>query len=444
MVMQASARVAKRFFIDFITRDITLEDSLLDLIDNSIDSLIRVRGIDVTANLLQPSTSRTDISRLPTIDLDISGDQITIVDRSGGIPLRLARDEVFNFGRQEARHSGTLGVYGIGLKRAMFKLGEELEITSRTMQDGFTVRLDVQKWQEDADNWTIPMKRDTPAPAAAKAGTTVTIRRLRPDIRMRIADGTLASKLTEMIGTTYSLFLDRYVRLRLNGEHVAARPIPFAGSSEVAVGKDEFAAESVNVTIYTGLATRVNDQWNIERAGWYVLCNGRVVVSADKTELTGWAKPRAQFVSKYRGFVGIVFFFSHDPDALPWTTTKRGLNVESMVYQIARRHMVEAARPVTSFLNRMYPGEDQENILERELANDVRPIDVRTLTSAPASKFEARPAPTRKIRNTVQVQYPADPAEIERARRALRKPSWGASKIGRYALDYFLDREAPR
>ena len=82
--------------------------------------------------------------------------------------------------------------------------------------------------------------------------------------------------------------------------------------------------------------------------------------------------------------------------------------------------------------------------MERDIANDVTALDVRVLTSAPKSKFEASPSPKRKAKTTVQVQYAAELFEIERARRALRKPSWGASKIGRYALDYFLDREAPK
>jgi hypothetical protein len=92
----------------------------------------------------------------------------------------------------------------------------------------------------------------------------------------------------------------------------------------------------------------------------------------------------------------------------------------------------------------MYPGDDQENILERDIANDVTPLDVRSLTRAPKSQFEAKPNASRKPKTTVQVQYAAEVGEIERAKRALRRPSWGASKVGRHALDYFLDREAPK
>ena len=35
------------------TRDISLEDCILDLIDNAIDGLVRTRKIDISASLLQ-------------------------------------------------------------------------------------------------------------------------------------------------------------------------------------------------------------------------------------------------------------------------------------------------------------------------------------------------------------------------------------------------------
>lgn len=40
MSPQADARPTKRLFIQMLTRDLALEDAVLDLIDNSIDSLL--------------------------------------------------------------------------------------------------------------------------------------------------------------------------------------------------------------------------------------------------------------------------------------------------------------------------------------------------------------------------------------------------------------------
>jgi hypothetical protein len=54
-VLPDSARAypTKEFFIEMFTRDISLEDCILDLIDNSIDSLIRARKIDIEKTGLQ-------------------------------------------------------------------------------------------------------------------------------------------------------------------------------------------------------------------------------------------------------------------------------------------------------------------------------------------------------------------------------------------------------
>ena len=44
-VLEADARPTKQFFIENLTRDLSLEDAILDLVDNAIDALIRTRHI---------------------------------------------------------------------------------------------------------------------------------------------------------------------------------------------------------------------------------------------------------------------------------------------------------------------------------------------------------------------------------------------------------------
>ena len=50
----ASAEVRKQFFIDMFTRDISLEDCVLDLIDNSIDSYLLKHGISISELIFGP------------------------------------------------------------------------------------------------------------------------------------------------------------------------------------------------------------------------------------------------------------------------------------------------------------------------------------------------------------------------------------------------------
>lgn len=138
-----NAHPTKRFFIDNFTRDLTLEDVVLDLIDNSIDSFIRLRNINLTPDSLLGSKNSFSEEDKIIIELTVSKDQFIIKDLCGGIEIDHARNDVFRFGRTNSSISSALGIYGIGLKRAIFKIGREIKIESQTKDNGFKVEIDV-------------------------------------------------------------------------------------------------------------------------------------------------------------------------------------------------------------------------------------------------------------------------------------------------------------
>src|SRR5690349_17624519 len=130
----------KNFFLEMFTRDISLEDCVLDLIDNSIDSLVRTRNIVISANLLDPDFNPSNDLKngsLPTIDVTFSSRACHVVDTCGGISREGALTDVFNFGHSKRGAAGYLGAYGIGLKRALFKIGNHFQIESKTAHEGF-------------------------------------------------------------------------------------------------------------------------------------------------------------------------------------------------------------------------------------------------------------------------------------------------------------------
>ena len=233
-------------------------------------------------------------------------------------------------------------------------------------------------------------------------------------------------------------FLERYARITLNGHTVKGQPISIGQSKLVEPARHMHEVDGVDVRIITGLLSR--EDWSADRAGWYILCNGRVIVFAEKTSLTGWGVDAFPiFHPKFRGFVGVVFFFSGDPGKLPWTTTKRGLDRESRVFQAIRPKMLAQARPVMSFLNRMSSGEEPEEPVEREIAESLR-RSTTVFKNWASSEFVARPS-TRNPPNTVSVQFRAKRADIERVRRSLEKPNWSAKDVGEYALSYLIENE---
>ena len=448
----ANAFPRKRFFLDMFTRDISVEDCILDLIDNSIDALIRTRHIALSS-LLRSDGSRATPRQLPKIQFSYSPRAIELVDNCGGIPHGLVRDDVFSFGHTRGYKPTALGVYGVGLKRALFKLGGHFEMESRAMDGGFRVELDVDNWAKSDDkpeDWQIPVTRIPAASTMEKAGTKVRVTRLRSDVRQRLSDPTTESRLDRNVRQAYTLFLERYVRLLVQTREIKPEPLPLTESSEVTPGSEHFVDDDtgVKVTLMVSLAPLDRgSQWASERAGWFVFCNGRLVVAADKSDLTGWGTvPTGLPIwhPKYRGFFGVVFFESGDPLALPWTTTKRGLNRESPIYQRTMPKMVQLAKPVVRFLNKMYPTDSTDVVDERAIARDISPVGVSNVAHRRPSPFAVTKRAARGSKSTVSVQYQATTEEIERVKKRLGKPTWGANRVGRHVLEHYLDKECPQ
>jgi hypothetical protein len=431
------------------TRDISLEDCILDLIDNSIDGLVRTRKLDISSVILQENTMAATSKKANLLQIDISYSEthFEIKDNCGGIRRKDALEDVFNFGHAPGVTGGTLGVYGIGLKRAIFKLGEVFDMKSQTIEDGFAVvKLNVKDWAEkddDLEDWKIPLVFTGGADSEKHAGTTIKITKLRPEVVMRIKDGVLEQKLRSVISRTYALFIGRYVSITLNGKEIVGFEIPLGKSNEVEPAYDIFEDDGVKIELFASLAIRKEQEWKAETAGWYVLCNGRVVVAADKTELTGWgAGSLPQFHSKFRGFIGVAFFRSKDPMSLPWTTSKRGLNQESRVYQNARNRMRGIARPIITFLDSVYKTEMPEDSAGRTIANAVKPVSLSQISLKPATVFAVHPA-SRSVPTKVSIQFSAEKANVETIRKHLKAYSWGANRIGEHTFNHFLKTECP-
>ncbi|MEA3327663.1 MAG: ATP-binding protein [Chloroflexota bacterium] len=445
MYEMAQALPTKQFFIENITRDITLEDAILDLVDNCVDSIVRVYGIDVSVNLLSPDLVVPDslnINDRSLVAIEISKEKFKISDKCGGIDKNHAKENVFRFGRTNTAVKSTLGVYGIGMKRAVFKIGRFIEIESHTTENGFRVIIDVEKWASNDTSWDLPMEILEPASSLEESGTEITITNLTCESKLRINDGTFMKRLSKFISNTYSLFLDKFISIELNNKRIKPDFLPIGSSSDILPGYKVIETDSVSVNLFAGLASRIDNEWTSERAGWYVLCNGRVVVSADKTELTGWGRHGPTFQPKHRGFVGIAFFFSKDPASLPWTTTKRGLNQESPVYQIARKEMALLSRPVLNFINNMYPSDIVEEIPERELAEQLKPIKVTEIIDKSSKSFKSPDTKqTRERRKFISIQYKAERVDVERIKKKINQPGWGAGKVGRFTFDYYMRME---
>lgn len=445
----ASAYPRKNFFIQMFTKDISLEDCILDLIDNSIDGFIRSTNLKLSAiskSIFKKNEKKEPRRKeLPTIEVYYSEKGLQIHDNCGGIDLDYARTEAFNFGHGPDWKGGYLGVYGVGLKRALFKIGNKFDIESKTVDNGFSCHLVVSDWlkkDRSAEDWRIPLKTQKQARSPEIAGTTISITELHDEVKMRLRGPTIETNLYGSISRTYSFFLQRYVRILLNGKEVDPFNIPIGKPTAGTASYEQLVQDGVKVRIFATVGERdEKGRYNQELAGWYVVCNGRVVLGADKSDVSGWGTPgMGTFQPKYRSFVGVTFFESEDPLLLPWTTTKRSLNRESAIYLRVHNRMKSAARPVISFLNKQYPSEPDEEPIEREISKTVKGTSFGDLMAKKITVFDV-PKPRKRIKTTTSVQYDAENEDLDKIRKHLRKPRMGANRIGEYTFRYFLDQE---
>ncbi len=434
----ASAQPEKRLFISLLTRDISLLEAILDLIDNSINSTIIKQNIPLNTsddyiNLLD---LKSDTST-PTVSIIFDKTKFLITDNCGGISLDLAQNQVFKFGKNDDetpdKHSEAdrLSVYGIGLKRAIFKLGNNIRIRSNHANGGFDMDLDVRRWQREMQQpWAIPIS-PTPNDQSKPYGTNIEVKEIYENIAKRLTDDRFEGELRQIIAKTYSYFIGRIVNISVNSRPVVATDLKLGSN----IASEKFEVDDVNVAVLAGISIPDGKSYSADKAGWYIFCNGRGVAFANKSNITGWGTFLPLFQPKFLPFIGIVFFASTDPESLPWTTTKSSINQESKVWQHALRVMSTQGRQITSFLSRRYPEEGvQLPIGELTKTAGTSSSALKSLSSPPQNFSSSN------IRQKItSIQIKVSISDIDKIKTYLGNKSMSNADVGNYIFEYFLN-----
>ena len=109
-IMEADASPTKELFMEMFIRDLSLEDCILDLVDNSIDSLIKNRVSMCRMLWYQLVVVEEEVKhRLAVITISYEPGRFRIRDNCGGISVKDAVEEVFRFGHSDKAVLGQLG-----------------------------------------------------------------------------------------------------------------------------------------------------------------------------------------------------------------------------------------------------------------------------------------------------------------------------------------------
>jgi len=441
-LFDADASPEKRLFISLITRDISLADAIIDLLDNSVNAAMRpIHNAFSSASDFHKIFAKHSTRPNVTIHVTFDAHRVIVKDDAAGIDFETAKHEVFRFGHSDGPESrDRLSVYGIGMKRALFKIGKQISMFSDHRAGGFGLALNVPKWARDTTlPWTIPISKRERRLANQSTGTTITISEIHPDIKDRLIDRTFETELKDRISKVYSFFIGRIVNIYVNGREVDRTDFEIGEDN---FSHDKFKRERVDCSILAGIATPAEGRFLNAGAGWFIFCNFRTVLYGDKSTLTGWGGGDLPlFQPKHRPFLGIVLFTSSDPEALPWTTTKGHINEDSGVWQEAKLRMAAVGKPVTSFLDKRY-SDDGTSIQPSgiaKMAGDA--INVFDAAIGNRSTFKLSMSRSKKVKTTTKIQYEITLKELDIVRRHFGRSNMTGTEIGRTTFDYFVSNE---
>ncbi|MBD2603333.1 ATP-binding protein [Scytonema hofmannii FACHB-248] len=442
---QVNASPTKNFFVEMLTRDIDLEDSILDLLDNCVDGIQRIIKD-------RPSSDKPYQNFWAKITF--SSEVFKIEDNCGGIPLE-AQHYAFRMGRPTDIINGntyTIGTYGIGMKRAIFKMGRSSKIISKTENDSFKVTINPE-WLT-SDSWELPIERIQHS--LPENGTAIEVTHLRDGIVTQFSSpqSPLLNSLVGKISHHYSYIINKGFTVFVNGLKVPLISLNLLwdgvekiNSKNAAIAPYLYEARKDDVEIrlavgfYRSIASEdeVNDETegirrSSDTAGWTIICNDRVVLYCDKTRLTGWGEATVpSYHPQFIAISGVIHFRSKDARSLPITTTKRGIDAASDIYLYVKDFMREGLKIFTSYTNKWkknIPEEkeivskaktDDPNVIFEAIPEEVwKPVKKRTSDSKSFSterKFTPTlPVPEAKNtgnrRNNISFARPSKEIEI--------------------------------
>lgn len=354
---------AKSFFVSMLTRDIDLEDAILDLLDNCVDGAIRSRN-----------KKMTDEDSLEGFWAKIKFDETRFVieDNCGGIPWKIAHEYAFRMGRPEGLPSkpGTIGVVGIGMKRAIFKMGRQCNVYSNHEDETFLVTIPPE-WFEDDKSWQFKAQRAKPK--LKEYGTILEITELTEGAEKDFGEGsTFRENFPNVVAETYSYLIQKGFKVQINNKTISRKPAKLCFEDPRNLNKKTqsirpfiYQARSHGVDIFMAVGYRsrmpteqeqkdeAKATFAAKEAGWTVVCNDRVVLANDRTVKTGWGLGGVpHFHNQFSCIAGVVEFSSPNMASLPITTTKRGIDTSNEVYTVVRQKMQEGLKHFTANTNR--------------------------------------------------------------------------------------------
>lgn len=445
----------KNFFVNMLTRDIELHDAVLDLLDNCVDGAHRSRP-----KKLANEDSLTGF----WAKITLSADKFIIEDNCGGIPWEIAHNYAFRMGKPQEfeKPEGTIGVVGIGMKRAIFKIGRSCDVHSNHKNDSFMVSI-TPNWFNEPVDWDFPAEREETT--NKKFGTIIEISELTPETSQAFEKGSaFRQKFESTIGESYSYLIAKGFEISVNEAVVKRKSFELCNENVTPDRNDSIRPfiyktkiGNVDVFMAAGYRSRFKSEDELDKekeggfaaqdAGWTIICNDRVVLSNDRSSVTGWGFGGVPFFhNQFASLAGVVEFRSNDTRQLPLTTTKRGVDAGKEVYVKTLHKMQEATKHFTRNTNRWKGSEPEikgrfdaaERLGLSKLKDLAKKLSLSAIPGTSGKQFKPKLPEKKRITTTARISFIKPKTEIEAVSCLLFDEVRESSTVGEACFDRIL------
>ncbi len=379
------ATPSKRLYLSIIA-DYDLNKGISELIDNALDIWIK----DNKLNKLNIS-----------IILDEIQQTIIVKDNAGGVGKEDLGNIVGPGHSSNSEKDETIGIFGVGTKRAVVALAQDIRIKTRR-KDGNSHQVEFDdNWFMSSEDWHLPVYEISDIDANS---TIIEMTRLR----IRI-DNIKIESLMQHLGATYSKFLrHKNLNVKLNNIEVVPishekwayppdfEPRHFSGVVTTSNG------EEVKVEAMAGLSTESNPssgEWGV-----YVYCNDRLIVPGLKTFEVGFASGLAGKPHPDISLMRVLLFINGPAKLMPWNSSKSDINPSHEVFLAIRNWLVNVVSDYASLSRRFNKMEGgwPENVFKYDSGKIVKekiPNFATANTSYLPQLPEFKPRYSQKVQN---------------------------------------------
>jgi len=416
--LKVNTGINQKYLEETLTTDITVLESIFDLIDNSIDA--------ARDHLLQ-SKSSTDKYGLPKtykgykIHVRLSQKSICIRDNCLGINENTLSNRAFKIA-EISDHKFGIGQYGLGLKRALLKFGSCFGMSTDDGEYSYKMRF---------TNKELAMQSGIKASMFKSTSIRKTLfiaSDIKSDVRYELESELWLENALRMLGIRYAAYIAKGLKISISCPHhqtfekIIGKLPGIRKKSKLTTRNTSFTNDGVTVFIESGIHSEyifpTEDGHSLtknrditDEYGLYFICNDRVIVAQSTEKEHGW---KTKWHSEYNGFVCLVRFVSEDPRKMPWNTLKTALRTDGRLFVETRSKLQPIADSYRQEVKKLYLPQ-KSKVENRE--NTSTPEDQTTETTSNIEPTQQNSVKTNKTKllkpNDWKSLLDLDPAQAD-------------------------------